>query len=593
MNRPNGYSLATVGVILAAAATYLVGGGSVHLWDRDEAWYAQASRQMVDSGNWLVTYFLDQPRYAKPILIYWCQAACMTMLGVGERAVRLPSAIAMIITLSILAWSIGRAAGMKRAFYTVLIFGSSLMVIVSAKMCLTDSVLLTFMTVAQLCLFAIYRGGARGVGGLALPLIFWVCVALAGLTKGPIVLAVLIAAMLVLACLEVGGLRRWSLLTWRDAVSWWGRLRPLLGLLVILAVVGPWLVAVGLRDPEFLRNMLLEPVRHTARNQDGQWALPGYYVAIIWLVFFPWSPLLPPVLHHAWRRRRARHIRFALALVVGNWLLGEVMATKLPHYLLPAFASLAFLTTDCLRHGLRRPFVRMMIPGTVLWLIGAAALAAGPVLLDIRFSGPRMLAVLPFVVLAAGYLGIVGVMLVRRRLPAAVVAMGLGMLLIATTLYGVFLPGAWYLRMPAAIGRTLRVLGATREGEVIMVGFFEPSLAFYQGGTIRERPADFLVRTPVCEWPRWIVATEGLHGALPSDKLAGIRVVERFHGLNYNAAARSDLYSRVSATQSSYSTIATRDGNEYKSLLKAETVLILERVAPRPGSDNSSLTTEQ
>ncbi|MFI5377842.1 MAG: ArnT family glycosyltransferase, partial [Tepidisphaerales bacterium] len=153
------YPLWTLLVIVAAAATYLAGGGRVHLWDRDEAWYAQASKQMVESGNWVVTYFLDQPRYSKPIFVYWCQALCMKLLGPTERAARLPSAIAMTITLSILAWSIGRALGARRAFHTVLIFASSLMVIASAKMCLTDSVLLTFLTTAQLCLFAIYWRG--------------------------------------------------------------------------------------------------------------------------------------------------------------------------------------------------------------------------------------------------------------------------------------------------------------------------------------------------------------------------------------------------------------------------------------------------
>ena len=55
MNDGGRYRLWTFLVILAALATYLAGGGAVHLWDRDEAWYAQASRQMVESGNWVVS----------------------------------------------------------------------------------------------------------------------------------------------------------------------------------------------------------------------------------------------------------------------------------------------------------------------------------------------------------------------------------------------------------------------------------------------------------------------------------------------------------------------------------------------------------
>src|ERR1041384_7725260 len=89
-------------VIVAAAILYFIGAGRVSLWDRDEAWYAQTSRQMVESGDWIVPRFLDSPRYAKPILIYWCQAASMKLFGSTELAARIPSALAMVGTIVLL-----------------------------------------------------------------------------------------------------------------------------------------------------------------------------------------------------------------------------------------------------------------------------------------------------------------------------------------------------------------------------------------------------------------------------------------------------------------------------------------------------------
>src|SRR3954471_12336123 len=86
-------------VMLCAAILYFVGAGRVSLWDRDEAWYAQTSKQMVESGDWVVPRFLDAPRYAKPILIYWCQAASMKMFGPTALAARVPSAVAMVGTI--------------------------------------------------------------------------------------------------------------------------------------------------------------------------------------------------------------------------------------------------------------------------------------------------------------------------------------------------------------------------------------------------------------------------------------------------------------------------------------------------------------
>src|SRR3954470_3230443 len=114
-------------VIFAAGALYLIGNERVGLWDRDEPRYAQTSKQMLlsDPADWVVPRLLDKVRTAKPIFIYWCQAGAMWMLhSTGEFAARLPSAVAMVITLIVLAIAIGKTIGRQRALWTVLILGS-------------------------------------------------------------------------------------------------------------------------------------------------------------------------------------------------------------------------------------------------------------------------------------------------------------------------------------------------------------------------------------------------------------------------------------------------------------------------------------
>src|SRR5437763_16881432 len=149
-------------LLVAAAIVYLAGNASVSLWDRDEPRYAQCSRQMLQSGDWVVPRLYDEFRAQKPPLIYWFQATAMKIFGdgpvSGTFAARFPSSIAMVLTLAILAFSIGHAVTPQDAVWTIFIMASSLMTIVSAKVCLTDSVLLVFTTVAQLCLFVIWRG---------------------------------------------------------------------------------------------------------------------------------------------------------------------------------------------------------------------------------------------------------------------------------------------------------------------------------------------------------------------------------------------------------------------------------------------------
>jgi 4-amino-4-deoxy-L-arabinose transferase-like glycosyltransferase len=205
--------------ICLCGALYLVGNGRVSLWDRDEPRYAQASRQMLASGDWVVPKLLDEPRIKKPPLIYWCQAASMavfqriapdTGLSIDQRmqrdaaAARLPSSIAIVLTLILIAGVLLRLVGEERAFWTVLIFGTSGLVVMSAKMCLTDAVLLLFVTGSQFCLYAMYR--RRATWGIVIA--FAISTGLGLLTKGPVVLGVNGMTFVILAILAF--VDRWA-----------------------------------------------------------------------------------------------------------------------------------------------------------------------------------------------------------------------------------------------------------------------------------------------------------------------------------------------------------------------------------------------
>src|SRR5947207_863754 len=111
----------------------------------------------------------------------------MSRLGDTAFAARLPSAVAMTLTLGVFAAAVRTIAGPRRAAWTLLVLASSLMVLISAKASTTDSVLLLFITISQVCFYAIWRGRGTWPVWLALG----VAVGLAGLTKGPVVLGVM------------------------------------------------------------------------------------------------------------------------------------------------------------------------------------------------------------------------------------------------------------------------------------------------------------------------------------------------------------------------------------------------------------------
>src|SRR5207237_378460 len=117
-SRPTTIQLTLAALILSASAVYLIGNGRVALWDRDEPRNAQTARQMLQSGDWVVPRLLDRVRTAEPVLTYWCQAAAMAALGENSLAARLPSSVAMTLTLIVLAVALYRGIGPPRALWT-------------------------------------------------------------------------------------------------------------------------------------------------------------------------------------------------------------------------------------------------------------------------------------------------------------------------------------------------------------------------------------------------------------------------------------------------------------------------------------------
>src|SRR2546421_13072332 len=89
MGQPGARWLAAAAVI---TSFFLLLGGAP-LFDVDEGAFSQATLEMFQRGDFLSTYLNGEPRYDKPILVYWLQAACVALLGPSEWAFRLPSAI--------------------------------------------------------------------------------------------------------------------------------------------------------------------------------------------------------------------------------------------------------------------------------------------------------------------------------------------------------------------------------------------------------------------------------------------------------------------------------------------------------------------
>lgn len=317
---------------------------AVALFDLDEGAFSQATREMLLRDDFLSTYLNGQPRYDKPILSYWLQAASLTAFGVNEFAFRLPSALAATAwTLLVLLFG-QRVLGAQQGLLTAALLATSLAVTVIGKAATADALLNVLLAASLMSLYLYWHGGRRG----------WLYVSAATmglgfLTKGPVAV-VIPAGVSLLYCLSRGewrlGLR--LITDWR---AW----------LLLLAVASPWYLAQYLREGDgFFRGFFgehnLGRFQQPLEGHGGGW---WYYLPVLLVGLLPHTTLLLRVLARSptlFTDRLGRYLLIWFGLVL---VLFSLAATKLPHYLTYGYTGLLLLMARELDER----------PGPVAWLL--------------------------------------------------------------------------------------------------------------------------------------------------------------------------------------------------------------------------------
>lgn len=457
-------------IAVTCLVLYLSGNGRISLWDRDEPWYAQTAREMVNRGDYVVPLFNGQPRYRKPVLIYWLMASAYSLFGDNEFSARLFSGIAGAVTC-VLTYRLGcRMSGRTVGLCAGLILAVAPFMVIESKLATTDAVLTAFLTAAMSCVWELQRTGNSRRWALA----FWVCVAALILTKGPFGLAFIALALLIWLPLS----RRWDIL-WR--MNW------LPGIALALAICLPWGLAIySATDGEFYRVAVGEQaIGHSFSAMNEHRGFPGFYLLLALGGLFPWTLTLS--LAFAGIRRWARDVGpggFLIAWMFGPLIMLEIMRTKLPQYYLPAFPAWALLiarglvtareTFGSLRQTAAGQWRVLAIAATgIIGAIGIGWVAAYRLPADLQ----------PPTVAVAGVLGcgtLLATLLLSRMKDQ------LGWTALVGTWWSVafvtsvsLLPRLESYRMARTAAESLRA--AANGAPVVLVGYREPSLVFYLG----------------------------------------------------------------------------------------------------------------
>jgi 4-amino-4-deoxy-L-arabinose transferase-like glycosyltransferase len=307
-------------------AIYLLGNSAISLWDRDEPRFAEAAREMMVTGDYVVPHFDGEIRFDKPPLIYWLMAGAYRVCGVGSFGARLPSALAGALSLVIIALIGRRLVDERAGLAAAVVLGLCLQFVVEAKVATTDALLLCTILAGELALLRSWQGA----GGRANLLLGWGAVGLGILAKGPV--APVVVGVTAVA-LKLFSWRKWR---WRPT-------GVIAGLAFTLVIVVPWAVAVQLAtDGEFLRVALgHHVVERSTQAFEGHRGPIWYYLAALPVSFFPWGFLAYGVFWEWWRRRTEPAARFLVAWFALPFLIFSAAATKLPHYVLPTYPALA------------------------------------------------------------------------------------------------------------------------------------------------------------------------------------------------------------------------------------------------------------
>ncbi|HEC12067.1 MAG TPA: glycosyltransferase family 39 protein [Acidiferrobacteraceae bacterium] len=335
------------------------------LFDLDEGAFSEATREMFLHGDFISTTLNGEPRYDKPILVYWLQALSTRAFGFSEIGFRLPSAIAASAWVLVIYGFVRQIKDERTGLYAGLMTATALQVSLIGRAAIADSLLNLFITVALFCIYLYYQNPNRRLLYMG-----FAAMGLGFLTKGPV--AVLIPLVTSALFFSLRGRFR----------GWYKAAFDLRGLLLFTLIAAPWYGAQTLRQGQaFIEGFFF---RHNLDRFQGPMEGHGgsllYYLPVLIIGLLPFTAVLFKAASCFKQDRQSD-----LGLFLWCWFLFVLVffsfsGTKLPHYIVYAYPAILILMATHIGHLRSRLWA--LLPAVALF----SFLAALPALLE-KFKG--------------------------------------------------------------------------------------------------------------------------------------------------------------------------------------------------------------
>lgn len=303
--------------------------GGFFLFDVDEAVFSEASREMVETSDFITPTYNYEPRYDKPVLIYWLMSASFKLFGTTEFAARFTSSLSGSLLVFMTFLFMRRVKGGSAAFFAALALLLNIEYFVYTHSAVTDMTLALFVSAS---IYSFYLGASEDKKWFTA---FWVSSALAVLTKGAVGLLFPLAVAIIFSILS------------RDMTKVKGLFSPRL-IALFLAISVPWFAAqFYINGMEFFNAFVIK--HHIQRYSEVISSHGGpfyFYLGVLVAGFFPWVAFLPGAICRGIKERLDPLSDLYLLSTI--WFLFvlvffSIARTKLPNYIFPLFPAGAVL----------------------------------------------------------------------------------------------------------------------------------------------------------------------------------------------------------------------------------------------------------
>lgn len=552
-------------LLCCSLVLFLPGLEKIPMLDRDSAHFSQASKQMLESGDFFQIKFQNEPRHLKPPGIYWFQAACVHFFSnktTNETwPYRVPSLLGAMMAIFLLFYWFSLLFNDKIALNGSLILACSLLLNIEVRQTITDTCLLASSILMLGALASAYCNFYKNnhINNKE-RIFFWLGMASGIFFKG---LTPLYAALILIPLSIID-----------RKLDFVRQLKFTQGIIFNLLIILAWSLPISFSSNRFfiwdmIHQDLLPKIFH---GQESHGMPPGYYAVTFTLFFWPFSLFFWRTLTFVIKNIKDPAIKFLVTWSTSIWLFYELIATKLPEYVLPSYPALAILIGVFVYHCAQQnkaivndsrtnptslfqtsdkqkykstltqsivkffpSFIFLVKTYDIIWLITSIGFVLILPILEIKLQHAfSQLTIIVVLILIAIQISSV-IFLWKQKFIAAFYLLLLHSFIAMFYIFQIFIPDLHVFWTPKQIASYIEQHQTTinlEKSPLFSIDYCEPSLIFYVG-TNRVVCFDNIPPTQQLLSTQWLLSSEKQTKTLlknyPKDK-----IITSFSGFNYN-----------------------------------------------------------